>query len=96
MVDVLARAAVDLDNSSKPPLWDRLTSWYKITKRRIRKPAIPDDSSAQASLAYQRRKHPDVLLDDLRSRIKRFQQLLGHSGRINVEQIYPQIFRISP
>jgi surface carbohydrate biosynthesis protein len=95
MVDVLARAAVDLDNSSKPPLWDRLTSWYKITKRRIRKPSILDDSNAHASLAYQRRKHPDVLLDDLHSRIKRFQQLLGHKDSIGVEQIYPQIFRIS-
>jgi hypothetical protein len=76
-------------------LWGRLAGWYKITKRRIRKPSILDDSSAHASLAYQRRKHPDVLLDDLRSRIKRFQQLLGYNGRINAEQIYPQIFRIS-
>ena len=95
MVDVLARAAVDLDNSSKPPLWDRLAGWYKITKRRIRKPSILDDNNAQASLAYQRRKHPHVLLDDLQSRIERFKQLLDHDGRINVEQVYPQIFRIS-
>jgi surface carbohydrate biosynthesis protein len=94
MVDVLAQAAVDLDRAPKPPLSGRLAAWYKVTKRRLRKPSILDDNPGHASLNYQRRKHPEVLLDDLRSRIARFQQLLGHDGRINVQQIHPQIFRI--
>jgi surface carbohydrate biosynthesis protein len=95
MVDVLAPAAIDLAHSPKPPLWDRLKSWYKITKRRIRKPSILDDTAAHASREYQRHKHPDISIDDLRSRIKRFQKLLGHDSELKVEQIYTKIYRIS-
>ena len=76
-------------------MWDRLASWYKVTKRRLRKSVFVDHSPAHTTQDYQRRKHPDVMLDDLRRRIGRFQQLLGHDGRIKVDQIYPQIFRIS-
>jgi hypothetical protein len=54
-----------------------------------------DDDPGHASLKYQRRKHPKVMLEDLRSRIARFQQRLDHDGTIRAQQIYPQIFRIS-
>ncbi|MBL0714890.1 MAG: hypothetical protein JJV98_14440 [Desulfosarcina sp.] len=95
MVDVLAKAALELDNAPKPPLRDRLESWYKITKRRLRRSSILDHTGAHASLEYQRHKHPDVSIDDLRSRIKRFQQLLGHDAELKVDQVYPRVFRIS-
>jgi surface carbohydrate biosynthesis protein len=95
MVEVLAQAAVDLDSAPKPPWWDRLQGWYRITKRRIRNPSILEDSDKHESLEYQRRKHPAVSRDDLHARIKRFQQLLGHDGELKVDQIYPQIFKIS-
>ena len=95
MVDVLAREAADLDRSPRPPLGGRLAGWYKVTKRRLRQPSILDDDPGHASLKYQRRKHPKVMLEDLRSRIARFQQRLDHDGTIRAQQIYPQIFRIS-
>lgn len=96
MVDVLERAGVDLARASKPQLWNRLGSWFKITKRRIRKPSILDDGDTDESLDYQRHKHPDVTIDEFRSRIKRFQQLLGHDGELQVTQVYTAIFRVGP
>ena len=96
MVNVLERAAADLACAPKPPFWNRLGSWFKITKRRIRRPSILDDTAADESLDYQRHKHPEVTSDDMRARIQRFRQLLGYDGELQLTQVYPAIFRIDP
>jgi hypothetical protein len=44
---------------------------------------------------FQRHRYPEISLDEIRARISRFQQVLGDSSELKVEQIYDQFFRIS-
>jgi hypothetical protein len=43
-----------------------------------------------------RHRYPEVPLEEIRARISRFQQVLGDSKELKVEQISKQFFRIRP
>jgi surface carbohydrate biosynthesis protein len=45
--------------------------------------------------AFQRHRYPGVSLEEVRTRISRFQQILGDSSELKAEQISDQIFRLS-
>ena len=55
--------------------------------------AAPDRSYPVAG--DQQNKYPEVSLDGMRVGVARFLQVLGDNGRLNVEQIYHKLFRIS-
>jgi surface carbohydrate biosynthesis protein len=45
--------------------------------------------------AFQRHRYPQISIEDMRTRVKRFQQLLGESKELKVENVFDQFFRIS-
>jgi hypothetical protein len=44
---------------------------------------------------FYRHRYPGVSPEELRSRLRRFQDVLGETRELQVEQIFPEIFRIS-
>ena len=95
MVDVLGELVEGLTQSPKPPLPDRLEGFFKATKRRIRQRSKSRDTGSDKSFEFQRHKYPEISLEEICARIARFQQVLGHEGEVNVNQIYRRLFRIS-
>jgi hypothetical protein len=76
-------------------LGDRLEGWYRATKRRLKKrykSYLPGSISAPE---VQRQRYPGIALEEVRARVSRFQELLGDSEELKVEQIFDNIFRIS-
>jgi hypothetical protein len=95
IVDVLGKLVEGQSQSPKPPLRDRLEGLFKATKRRMRQRSKSRDTGSDKSLEFQRHKYPEISLEEVRARIARFQQVLGHGGELNVDQIYRKLFRIS-
>jgi hypothetical protein len=90
------RGAADLSAAPKPPLVDRLGGWYTTTKRRIRNRSTFQGEGTHPSLDCQQHKHPELTLGQRRSTIDRFQELQEDDRRIEIEPIYPQVFRVCP
>ncbi len=95
IVDVLGELVEGQSQWPKPPLRDRLEGLFKATKRRMRQRSRSRDTGSDKSLEFQRHKYPEISLDEVRARIARFQQVLGHEEELNVDQIYRKLFRIS-
>jgi surface carbohydrate biosynthesis protein len=96
IVDVLENIMANLATSPKPPLFDRLTGWYKVTKRRLRQRSKSRNKGSHKSLEHHLKKNPEIPMSDLKDRIARFQQLLGADGQPQVDQLNAKLFRISP
>jgi surface carbohydrate biosynthesis protein len=95
IIDVLERSVEGLSEIPMPRLKDRLEGWLKATKNRVRPLFKLRKSDANKSLVHHNKKNPEISLDDMRTRIARFQQVLGDDVQFNVEQIYDKLFRIS-
>lgn len=95
IIAVLEKTAADLTKLPGPPIGDRLQGWFKATKRSVRRWSKLRRTDPTRSLAQQQNKYPEVSLDRMRVRGARFLQVLGDNGRLNVEQIYHKLFRIS-
>jgi hypothetical protein len=72
-----------------------LEGWFKATKRRVRRRSKLRSADANKSLAHHNKKNPEISLDEMRTRVARFQEVLGDDGQVKVEQIYNTLFRIS-
>ena len=94
IVDVLEKIVDDLSKLPRPHLWGRLGKWYKAAKRRMRKRFKQRSKHSDRSLEFQRHKYPDIYIEEFRSRVARFQQILGKNVDLKVDQIYPRLFRI--
>jgi surface carbohydrate biosynthesis protein len=94
IIDVLEKKMDGLSQLPKPPLRDRLEGWFKATKRRVRLLSKSRDSGFHKVYKFRRHKYPRIHLQELRERIRRFQQLLGDDGELSVNQIYGKLFRI--
>jgi surface carbohydrate biosynthesis protein len=95
VVDVLEKALEGRAQLPKPALGDRLEGWYRATRRRLKKrykSYLPGSISAPE---VQRQRYPGISPKEVRARVSRFQQLLGESGELKVEQISRNIFRIN-
>jgi hypothetical protein len=44
---------------------------------------------------FHRHRYPEISLEEMEERVSRFQQVLGESRKLQVEQIFDQFFRIS-
>ncbi|MBW1981283.1 MAG: hypothetical protein JRJ12_08665 [Deltaproteobacteria bacterium] len=96
IVDVLEKMVHSLPESPKPPAAARLEGWYRANKRRLRRWTKSVRKDASRSLEHQRKKNPAVPLPELHERIARFQKVLGESRQLQVEQLHPTLFRITP
>ena len=94
IVDVLERIVDDLSKLPAPPLWGRLKKMYKASRRRRRKRIKPPGPHSDRSVEFQRHKYPDISVEEFRSRLARFQQILGRNGDLKVDQVYTKLFRI--
>jgi surface carbohydrate biosynthesis protein len=96
IVDVLEEALADLTASPKPPLMNRLTGWYKVSKRRVRRRSKSRRAGSHKSMEHHLKKNPEIPIQDLFDRIARLQQLLGEDRQLRVERIHAKLFRINP
>jgi surface carbohydrate biosynthesis protein len=94
IIDVLDKIVDGLSGLPKPPLAERLEKWFKATKRRKRQRSKLRVARSDKWLEFEHHRYPAIFIEDLRSRITRFQQVLGKAGKLKVNQIYPKLFRI--
>jgi hypothetical protein len=94
IVDVLEKIVDDLSKLPAPPFWRRLEKMYKAARRRLRKRFKPPGAHSDRSVEFQRHKYPDITIEEFRSRLAKFQQILGRNGNLKVDQIYTKLFRI--
>jgi surface carbohydrate biosynthesis protein len=95
IVDVFVKIADSLSQSANPSLKGRLRGFFRATKRRLRQRSRSGETGSDESLDFQRHKYPEIFLKEVRTRIAKFQQLLGDDGEVKLEQIYQKLFRIS-
>ena len=96
IVDVIEKNMTHLTTSPKPSLFNRLAGWYKVTKRRVRRRSKAGNTGSHRSWEHHLKKNPEIPLQDLSDRIRRFQRLLGKEGQPRVDQIHAKLFRINP
>ena len=94
IVDVLEKIVADLSKLPKPILWGQLRKWFEATKRGRRKRAKYRTARSDGQVEFQRHKYPDIHIEEFRSRLVRFQQILGNGRDLKVDQIYAKLFRI--
>jgi surface carbohydrate biosynthesis protein len=94
IIDVIDKFVDGLSELPVSPLRERLERWFKATKRRVLHKSIFRVTHSDELLEFQRHKYPEIFIEDVRSRIARFQQVLGKDGELKVDQIYAKLFRI--
>jgi hypothetical protein len=95
IVDVLAQVVVDLKRRPRPPARNRLEGWYRTTKRRIRQRIKSYLPGSTKSRAFERHRYPETAQEEIETRLRRFQNILGHTVPLRVERIFGRLFRIS-
>jgi len=94
IIDVLEKIVDGLSGLPKPLSWGRLEQWSKATKRRVWQRSKLRLARSDKLLEFQHHRYPAIIIEEFRSRIARFQQVLGKDGELKVDQIYPKLFRI--
>jgi surface carbohydrate biosynthesis protein len=94
IVDVLEMIVHDLSKLPGPPFWGRLKKLYKAAKRRRRKRLKQSSAHSDRSIEFQRHKYPAISIEEFRSRLAKFQLVLGNDCNLMVDQIYTTLFRI--
>jgi surface carbohydrate biosynthesis protein len=94
IVDVCDKI-IDEPERSKPALFDRLTGYCMATMRTLKRQIKARLPRARNKPEFHRHRYPEVSLEEVRDRMLRFQLLLGDTGKLQVEQISDQFFRIT-
>ena len=94
IVDVLEKITNGQSRLRQPILKGQIEKWVKAKKHRVRQKSKLRVARDEKSLEFQRHKYPEIFIGELRSRITRYQQVLGKNRELKVEQIYPKLFRI--
>jgi hypothetical protein len=95
MVDVFEQISTNVSTSQTPAFHHRLQGFIWATRRKIKKRVrgyLPNMSHNRPE--YLRHRYPDVSMDDVRSRISRFRQILGNSSKLRIERLHDRFFRI--
>jgi hypothetical protein len=95
MVDVLEGMMEGRLELPRPPLHDRLAGWSMSTIRTLIKRTKERLPGSHNRPEFQRHRYPGVSLEEIRARLSWFQQVLGDSNELKVEQISQQFFEIS-
>ena len=95
MVDVLEGMMEGRLELPKPPLHDHWAGWSMSTIRTLIKRAKESLPGSHNRPEFQRHRYPEVSLEEIRARLSWFQQVLGDSKELKVEQISQQFFEIS-
>ncbi len=96
MMDVVQAIAEKGPVLPMPALSDRLLGVVMAQSRFLIKRAKSYFPGSHAPPEFHRHRYPGITLDELRHRIRRFQEILRDQTPISAEAITPQIFRIRP
>jgi surface carbohydrate biosynthesis protein len=95
IVDVLEILVGELAGSPKPPAADRLKGWFRTTKRRVRQRYKSYRPGSLKSQEFERHRYPPIDAAQIKSRLARFQQILGLETELKVAPVFAKLFRIS-
>ena len=96
ILDVLEKIIRDMSREPDPTMLEKLKTRVWSNRRRLKKRLRgyrPNMSHNKAD--FLKHRYPDIPLEEMRSRVARFQQLLGHQEELKVEQFASRFFRIS-
>jgi len=95
IVDVLEKVVGEMTGAPDPTRKNRLEGWFKTTKRRVRQRYKSYLPAALKSPEFERHRYPPIDAEEIRTRLSRFQQILGYRAELKVESIFGRLFRIS-
>jgi surface carbohydrate biosynthesis protein len=95
MVDVLEGMMEGRLELPRPPLHNRLAGWSMSTIRTLIKRVKERLPGSHNRPEFQRHRYPEISFEEIRARLSWFQQVLGDSKELKVEQISQQFFEIS-
>ena len=96
IVDVCKKIVDGQSEISRPALHRRLKGYCMANMRTLKRKIKARLPSARNKPEFHRHRYPEVSLEEIRTRILRFQQLLGDLRELQVEKMLGQFFRISP
>jgi surface carbohydrate biosynthesis protein len=96
IIDVLEEIMEDGPELPKPAFPDRFGGWWIANGRRLIKRAKAYLPGPHNRPKFQRHRYPGISLGELHDRIRRFQKLLGYEEELRVQQLYSDIFQITP
>ena len=95
IVDVCEKIIDGQFKKSKPSLLDRLAGYSMAKTRTLKRKIKAHLPRARNKPEFHRHRYPEVSLDEMRTRVARFQQVLGDSSKLQVELISNKFFRIN-
>ena len=95
IVDVLEEIVGGWAKAPPPGPYPRLAGWILGNGRRVLKWLILYRPSARLKPQFYRHRYPGISLEEMRSRLRRFQEVLGDRIELKVEKIFDKIFSIS-
>jgi surface carbohydrate biosynthesis protein len=95
IVDVLENIATDFADLPRPSLQNRQCGRFQAVRRRVKKKLKSFRPDSKYRPEFQRHRYPGMSLEDMRSKVLRFQGLLGQKEELSVKQLTEYIFRIS-
>jgi len=95
IVDVIEAIAKDVDSSNRSSLKNHLERWVVTHGLRLAKRIKSRLPGSHNRPEFQRHRYPGIASETLRTKLQRFQQLLGDNREMTVEQISNVMFKIS-
>jgi surface carbohydrate biosynthesis protein len=96
IIDVLEEITEEMSEMPKPTLHDLLKSWGWATKRRVKKRFRGyRQNMSHNRPEFLRHRYPEISQEEIRNRVERFHELLGHDNKLSVQQFGGQFFRIT-
>ena len=96
MVDVFEKLINDQVEPYRPTIRQKLKSRWWANRRRLKKRFrgyLPNMAHNRGD--FLRHRYPDIAMEELRSKVSRFQEVLGDRAELKVENIFQQFYRIS-
>ena len=94
ILDVLEKTLDGRSELPKPALGDWLNGHYKATRRILKRRFKSTFQDSNDKSKFDRHRYPGVSLEEVCTRVSLFQQLLGESRDLEVDQIGKHIFQI--
>jgi len=95
IVDICEKMVEGQSQRSKPALLDRLTGYCMANLRTLKRQIKARLPRARNKPEFHSHRYPEVSLEEVRERMSRFQQLLGDTRKVQVEQISDKFFQLS-
>ncbi len=95
IVDGLEEMARHLTATPEPKATTRFRGWFLTTRRRLRQRMKSRLPGATKSTEFEQHRYPDIPLEDIASRLDRFQQVLGNPRSLKIQSVFGNLFKIS-